>query len=312
MKILVIGATGFIGGAVVKRLLKESFNVKILVRNKERIKARKEAEINKGDLRDFKSIDNAVKGVDVVINCAAALPHHKLPDKDYWDINVLGVQNIVNACIANKTKKLIHISTVGIYGPTNERLVSEKSKFNPENVYAKSKLEGEKFINNSLFKSSSVIIRPTIAYGPGDIRPVFLRLFKMINKGINISIGKGNNYLHTVYIDNLVDVILKATEKESMLGEDFNVGDIVCPKMKDITREIIRVQNKACVNLVIPTNLALFVGKMTGLERTLKFVSQNRRYRIDKVMKYLKLKSDIGISIGMERTYNWYKQNNLL
>lgn len=299
MNILVTGATGFIGGAVVKRLLDKPYNIKILVRDRKRLKNTKGIIICEGDLRDYKTIEKAVRGVDVVINCAAALPHHKLADKDYWNINALGVQNIVNACQKSKVKRLIHISTVGIY---------DKYK----DAYSRSKLEGEKIIKNSLFNSSTVIIRPTIAYGPGDVRPVFLKLFKMVKKGVNISIGGGKNYFHTVYIDNLVNVILKTIEAKSALGEDFIVGDIICPRMKDVTKEIINVSDKICIYIIIPNNIASLVGKIMGKERMVKFVSENRKYKIDKIKKYLGIKSDIGISIGMKRTFDWYKENNLL
>ena len=312
MKALVTGATGFIGGAVVKKLLKSNYKVKVFVRNKKTTILPEKLEIVTGDLRNYDSLTKAFVGVDIVVNCAAALPHHKLPNKDYWDINALGVQNVVNACEFNKIKKLIHISTVGIYGNTSVKGVDEKSKFNPEDVYARSKLEGEKIIKNNSFNSKSIIIRPTIAYGSGDIRPVFLRLFKMIKTGVNVSIGRGNNYIHTVYIDNLVTVIIKALENESALGKDFIVGDIKCPKMKDIVAEMIRIENKKCLNIVVPENIALLVGKIIGVERTVKFVCENRKYKIDKAKKFFSIRSDIDLSVGLERTYKWYKQHKLL
>lgn len=312
MIILVTGATGFIGGAVVKKLLQDRYKVRILVRCKKGLKMSKKVEICEGDLRDYKSIEKAVSNVSVVINCAAILPHHKLDVKDYWDINALGVQNIVNACISSKVNRLIHISTVGIYGPTLNKNISEKSKPSPEDVYAKSKLEAEKFINKSSFNTSSVIIRPTIAYGPGDVRPVFLRLFKMTKSGINIVIGGGGNYFHTVYIDNLVNVIIKTIHLKTVSGKDFIVGDVVCPTMIDIQKEIISVQNRRCFKVCVPKNIAVIVGKIFNIEKTVRFVSENRKYNINKLKKYFDIKSNIGISIGIKRTYNWYKKNNLI
>lgn len=299
MNILVTGASGFIGGAVTKKLLGQSSKVTILIRGKTKSLIPSGAKFKTGDLRDYKSLEKGFKNIDIVINCAGALPYHKLQDNDYWDINTKGTQNIVEACLKNKVKRLIHISTVGIY---------EKYK----DVYAKSKLEGEKIIKNSAFKKNSVIIRPTICYGPGDVRPVFLKLFKMIKIGINISIGGGKNYFHTIYIDNLVDVIIKSIDKKSVSGQDFIVGDINCPKMKDITNEIIRVVNKPHLNINVPKKLALLAGKIISLERTVRFVSEDRKYSIDKTIKNFGLKSDIGISFGIERTFNWYKEKKLI
>lgn len=317
MNILVTGATGFIGGAITKKILNTSTltnsnSVKILTTGKEIPSFLKRATICHGDLRDYKSIEEAVSDTDIVINCAAVLPHYKLRDSDYWEVNALGTQNVVDACVVKKVKKLIHISTVGIYGSTGNMNISEKSKPSPQDVYAKSKLEAEKVIKNSSLAKRSIIIRPTICYGPGDIRPVFLKLFKMTKLGINLSVNGGNSYLHTIYIDNLVNIIVQSVYKQSVLGKDFIVGDIICPRIKDIVDEIIHVQYKKCVNVNIPSNLALTLGRFMGIEKTVKFVSENRKYNIGKMRKYFNVNTNVELSAGIKNTYDWYKNNNIL
>ena len=137
-------------------------------------------------------------------------------------------------------------------------------------------------------------------------------MFKLINSGLNINIGGGENYFHTIYIDNLVDVIVKSIKLKSVLGEDFIVGDLKCPRMKDITKEIGLVLDKFYLNIYISKNLALFIGKFLGVDKTIRFVADDRIYDIKKVRKYFGLKTDIGISSGIEHTFEWYKVKNIL
>ena len=299
MNILVTGATGFIGGAVVKRLLKTKNDIFVFVRNSNKLTFLKKVNICIGDLRDYASVKNALKNIDTVINCAGVLPHHKLKPEEYWQVNTVGVENLIKACIVNHIKRLIHVSTVGIY---------EKDK----TPYSLSKLEGEKRIRTSKFSSKSLIIRPTIAYGPGDTRPVFLRLFKELLLGINILIGGGKNYFHTVYIDNLVDIIVKAVHNNQVLGKDFIVGDLVCPKMSEITEAISKSITKKVLTVSVNKNLAIMVARVFGAERIALFVSENRIYNTNNMKKFFKIKTDIEINEGIRRTYNWYNNNQIL
>lgn len=312
MKILITGATGFIGGSIYKRLQKEPYDIRVLVRKKNAGEFDKKTKIYFGDLRNYDSVKKSVSGVDIVINCAAALPNHKLSIKEYRDINVNGVKYIVKACLASKVKKLIHISTVGIYGPTPPTGTDEAFTPNPEDIYTKTKFEGDRIVWENKAKLQSVIIRPTIAYGPGDLRPVILRLFRVIKIGINPSIGGGANYLHTVYIDNLVDAIVLAIRKRVASGSDFIIGDEKCPRMDDIIKTIAWVQRKKYLNIFVPKWLAFLVGKPIGLERTVKFVSEDRRYIIDKAKKQLGYRPKVGLMEGMKKAYEWYGQNGFL
>jgi dihydroflavonol-4-reductase len=312
MNVLITGANGFLGSNLEKKLSEKRWNVRVFVRNKEKRKFAKDTRIFFGDIREKKSLRNAVRGVDTVINCAAILPHAKLPEKELWDVNVSGVKNVVNVCINEKVNKLVHISTAGIYGSNLNGIVSEKTKPNPEDYYAQTKFEAEKVIQGSSMKLRSVIIRPTIAYGPEDVRPVFLRLFRMINKRLKIYVGDGSNFLHTIYIENLTNAIASAINKRGVGGEDFIVGDKVCPTMKEIMNTISEVEHKECININLPKIPALLAGKISGMEKTVKFISESRKYSVRKAMHLLDAKLDIGLKLGMEKTYKWYKKNNLL
>jgi len=313
MNALVTGATGFVGGALVDRLLRQKWHVAALARrgSKHTSLKRKGVKIIFGDLADLASVKKAVKGVDIVFNSAAALPYHNLPDQDYWEVNVTGVANVIDAAKTSGVKRVVHISTVGIYGRTQD-------------VYSRTKLEGEKIVAKFMKDGfSAVIIRPTIAYGPGDTRPGFLNLFTLIKKGMFIPVGRGDNFFHTIFIENLVDALWLIASKKESLGEDFIIGDDPCPTMREIIGIIAEVQGRRIPNFYLPKPIAYSVGlifdlfKHLGLPaplttRRVNFITENKKFKIDKAKRVLGYKPKVGLEEGMQKTFNWYKDRGYL
>src|SRR5258708_5926858 len=168
-KVLVVGASGFIGRNLVDELCKEGVEVNILIRKKKDIKLFSNLKLRYfiGDLLDYKSLIKATKNTDIVFNTSGALPYHKLADIEYWNTNVVGVENLIKASIKSKVTRFIHVSTVGVYGGIAYD-VTEKTQMNPWGVYSISKLEGERVVEQYKDKIETVIIRPTLAYGPKD------------------------------------------------------------------------------------------------------------------------------------------------
>lgn len=324
-RILVTGASGFIGKNLVERLLTEKKKVKALVRNIGDAKFFRDqnVEVFMGDLLNKKSLDEPTKNVDIVFNLAGGLPHHHLSDIDYWNINVLGTRNLISFALKNKVKSFVHISTVGIYGtaPIN---VSERSKPNPSDVYSRSKLKGEEIVKQFQRKGlPTTIIRPTIAYGPWDTRPGFFDLFKLAKRNLLFPIGEGHNYFHTIYVENLIDALLLAVTKSSAIGEDFIIGDDPCPRMRDIYNNILLAVNKPIPSYYLPTNLAYRVSdilkklKFLGIpqllnDRRIDFLTQSKQYSIDKAKKILGYSPRVDIKNGINLTYNWYNKHGLL
>ena len=326
MKVLVTGATGFVGRALVDRLLKERWRVAALVRrgsNFEGLK-RKGVKLFFGDVSNPDSVKGAVKGVDIIVNSAAALPYHNLPDKKYWEANVYGVKNVIQAAKISGIKRLVHISTVGIYGATSRRGASERSKTELSGVYSRTKFEGEKIVWKYIKEGfPATIIRPTIAYGPGDIRPGFLNLFVFIKKGMFVPVGKGDNFFHTIYVGNLVDALMLAATKDAAIGEDFIIGDDPCPTMKELVEVIAKVQGKRLPNFYLPRWIAFasgiffdFINK-AGLPvplttKRVKFITENKKFKINKAKKVLGYKPRVGLEQGVRATRDWYRERGYL
>ena len=327
MRAFVTGATGFIGSHLVSRLVAKGWRVRVLVRKSSsgRSLIKKNIEVVVGDLTDQQAVQTGISNADVIFNVAAALPYHRASVQTYWATNVEGVKNILEACKGKTIKRIIHISTVGIYGSTTKKGADERTKPNPTDVYAQTKLHAEKLITeySAQFKLPTTIIRPTIGYGPGDTRPVFLSLFKFIRRGLFIPIGRGDNFFHTIYIDNLIDALLLVVQKKEAIGEDFIIGDDPCPTFKTVIREIAHVQEATIPSAYIPRPVALIFGRVFDIVQALglpaplttqriHFMTQNKKFIIDKAKRLLGYKPRVRLQEGIERTFQWYVKNGYL
>lgn len=312
--VLVTGASGFIGRNLVNALLEEKAIVYVLLRKKKEknLFKNKKIKVCFADLTDAKSLNKIPSKIDIVFNLAGGLPYHNLNDDAYFKINSQGVKNLMSSLQKKKIKRIIHVSTVGVYGEP-ARNVTEKSKFNPQGPYAISKLEGEKKIKEYSKKGIVyTIIRPTIAYGPYDNkRPVVLSLIKMLQKKMFVIPSDGRNKFHTVYVDNLIQGLILAATNKKAENEDFIIGDQEIPTFKELVNSIKLALNDNFPTLSIPKQVAyIILGPF--IKEKLNFITQEKSYKIDKAKKYLGYNPKINIVEGIRLTVEWYRREKVI
>ena len=230
MKTLVTGATGFLGSAIARELLKDGRKVRVLVRKDtytENIDGL-DLEIAYGDLRDKTSLHKALQGCDVLYHTAA---YYSLWDKDKrlsHDINVEGTRNILQAAKDLGLRKTVYTSTVGCIGLLpNKEPSNEETPFNPAtlcNDYKQSKYQAEQVAREFHQKGLPVVIvNPSTPVGPRDIKPT--PTGKIIVDFLN---RKMPAYLDTGL--NLIDVTDCArghilAEQKGIPGERYILGN---------------------------------------------------------------------------------------
>ncbi len=209
MNVFITGGTGFIGSRLALKCLEKGDSVKVL--GQENTSAEKEnkklieekgVEVVLGSVTDRDLIFELLKGIDVVYHLAATQHEMNVPDQRFWDVNVEGTRNMLDASIGNNIKCFVHGSTIGVYG-SMVGTINEQSPCNPDNIYGITKLEGEKLVLSYSERLSIVVIRIPEVYGPGDRR--LLKLFRAINKNAFFIIGKGKNLHHLIFIDDLIE-----------------------------------------------------------------------------------------------------------
>ncbi len=232
MSVLVTGANGFVGSALLPELILQGYDVKQLVRTKN--------SYGKPNIKTFciDSIDNSVDfkkplaGVDVVIHLAARV--HVMREiysdalNEYRKINVDATLNLARQAAYFGIKRFIFISSVKVNGELTEK----NSQFtaddipNPADAYSISKMEAE----SALIKLSKetnmeiVILRPPLIYGPG-VKANFLSMMKLLYKNPPLPFGNIKNNRSFVYVYNLVDLILKVIKHPKAAGQIFLVSD---------------------------------------------------------------------------------------
>jgi nucleoside-diphosphate-sugar epimerase len=228
-KVLVTGATGFIGTHVTRRLLNEKLApVRALARDpgKAQALAQLGAEVVRGDLRDFASLQRAVEGCSVVIHAAAQVS--SVPGRRTFEqANVWGTENVLRASAAAGVRRFVHLSTVAVFGLAASGEVNDQApRARSGDPYCDTKLDAEEaaFRYHREGRLPVIILRPSAVYGPGSTHWTIIP-FKRIKKGKMFVFNGGHGRFNYVYIDNLADAILLAAQDDRALGQAFIVND---------------------------------------------------------------------------------------
>ncbi|MEM8783603.1 MAG: NAD-dependent epimerase/dehydratase family protein [Planctomycetota bacterium] len=221
-KILVTGATGFTGGALVRKLASDGHHVRALVRDPNASSAqaltKHRIELIPGDIRRAADVQAAAEGVDLIQHIAAVFRTAGHPDSYYHDVNVAGVEHVLQAARHHGVPRTVHCSTVGVHGHVSQIPSDESAPYNPGDIYQDTKLEGERVVQRAIAEGfPGVIFRPAGMYGPGDLR--FLKVFKGVQRGRFPMFGSGEVTYQFTYIDDLVDGIALCGFHENALGE---------------------------------------------------------------------------------------------
>lgn len=226
MKALVSGATGFIGGAIAAALARSGWDVNVLVRpsSRCRLPAGHPYRMFEANLDDESPVlRQAAAGCEVVIHAAAIRDLWGTSPEAYRQTNVEGTRRLLDACLG-QASRFVYISSVGVLsypGMTGiheglpVRLVAGKA------AYHRSKAEAERVVAAYGNRIETVVVRPTITYGPGDRNGMLTRLIALIAAGKFIRIGRAKNHFHLTYIDDLVAGVLVASAHPLAVGETF-------------------------------------------------------------------------------------------
>ena len=227
------GASGFIGGYLIKELIDRGYSVKGMTRRKNFKIAVAGAETVTGDITRYDDVKLAMKDVDAVFhNAAYALDWGKR--KDFFLVNVQGTKNVADACLKEGVKRIVYTSSAGVYGyPKGLREIDEDTPKKPLNVYQKTKLLGEEVLGG--YEELHVsIVRPPMVFGPGS--PALKILFSTLKKHEMVYVGSGEQRISIAHPCDVARCLRLALERDRY-GDSFNVVSFIC-KIKDFIEEI--------------------------------------------------------------------------
>lgn len=313
-KILVIGGAGFIGGFVVRELLKTDVGEVIIYDNFSRGKL---ANIQDclldsrccvfpygGDIRETDVLDKAFEGVDYVFHLAAMwLLHCKDFPRTAFEVNVAGTFNVLEACVKHKVKKLIYSSSASVYGDAVAVPMTEEHPFNNKNFYGSTKISGEAMCTAFYDRYGLQVIglRYMNVYGPGQdqhavysgVIPIMLNKIDA-NEAPTIN-GDGSQAYDFIYVEDVARANLCALQSTTPYGF-YNVGTEVQTTIKQLCELILSLkQSRLTVNY-----------KPYSADDARQLV-KNRIGSVQKAIDELDFHYHYDLKTGLEKLIHWRK-----
>ncbi|MFK7766427.1 MAG: NAD-dependent epimerase/dehydratase family protein [Mariniblastus sp.] len=217
-KILVTGATGFVGSRLAQALVDAGHDVTITGRSPYRV--RSEGVFVACDITDCEQVIELCKDQEIVFHCAALTsPWGSL--ELHRSINTLGTSHVAEGCLQHGVKRLVHVSSTAIFFQFKDRIkVTDNTKLPKTfcNPYAQSKAEAELVVQSAMDKGlNAYIVRARAVFGPGD-NALLPRLIKAAEQGRIRQIGAGDNLCDLTYVDNLIVGLIKAANPDRPTG----------------------------------------------------------------------------------------------
>jgi len=303
-KVLVTGAGGFIGSHLTADQHRRGYRVVALDLTLERLAdlgSSGRVELVEGDVTDPRVLARALREVDTVYK------------REFRRVNVAGVQTIVDACRFGGVRRLVHCSTVGVFGNVKNPPADEDAPCHPTLPYERTKLEGEKIVSDACRAHGlrAVILRPAWVYGPGCPRTE--RLFRSIAGGRFAIASSGRNLRHCVYIRDIVEALNLAADSDRALGQVIIVGDDEAVTVRQLVREIAAVTGGRRPPTIPRSLLYLaasaveLVFRLKGKEppfsrRTLKFFDNTTAFDISRARRLLGYAPRYDLASGLRET----------
>ena len=329
MKVLVTGATGFIGSRLVERAVEAGHDVVAFGAQGTPIEALRRRrledsgiEVTCGLLADKALLERLVEGREIVFHLAAAQHETHCRPSHFYAVNVEGTRNLLEACAAAGTPRFIHGSTIGVYGSARNAPLDEGSATRPDNIYGVTKLAAEEVVQSFAARLPVTIIRISETYGPGDQR--LLKLFRRVAKGTFPMIGGGRNEHQPIFIDDLIDGLWLAATRPAAEDQTFVLaGDEVLA-----TRRYVELVAAALGGELRSVDLPLapFWLAAVSLEKTLAplgvpppwhrrrldFFVKRFYFSLEKARQVLGFEPGMRFSRGAHETAGWYRANGFL
>jgi nucleoside-diphosphate-sugar epimerase len=321
--VLVTGGAGYTGGHLCRLLSCRGLRVRTLVLPGGDTRPLESAGIEAvtGDLTKPETLDAAVRDVETVYHIAAVYREENIPRRLFWDVNVGGTQNLIEAAMKAGVKRFVHCSTVGVQGDIENPPAAEEAPYRPGDHYQESKMEGEMLALRYYQEKGApiAVFRPVGIYGPGDTR--FLKLFRNVRKPM---IGSGNVLYHLTFIDDLVEGIRLVGETAGIEGQIFTLAGPRYTTLNELYAAIAAVLGTKPSRIHIPVRPFLAAAAVCEkicrplhipppiYPRRVEFFVKDRAFDIAKAKRVLGYNPKIDLAEGLARTAEWYKAQGLL
>jgi nucleoside-diphosphate-sugar epimerase len=315
-KILITGASGFIGGHLCEEICSTGRGVRAAVREPcARIDSRVEqvavAEIGPGT--DWGA---ALSDVDTVIHLAAR--SHLLERKSgrdleaYRHVNVEGTRRLARACVSARVRRFVLISSIKAVGECTrgDESFSEDTDCHPGDPYGLSKWEAEEALWRAAADGGmeAVIIRAPLVYGP-CVKANFLRLMQAIDRGTPLPLGAVRARRSLVFVGNLTSAIVRSMDHPVAAGQVFHVADAEALSTKELALRLAQLMNRSVRLLPVPVRLLQLAAALMGRSEDIRRLTGSLLVSTDKIRNQLGWTPSCTVEGGLSRTVDWFRKS---
>ncbi len=320
------GATGFVGSHLVDRLLTGGVRVRCLVRQGPPYEwlDEKRVELVRGDCTVSADLPSAVRGVDVVYHVAAVTWAARA--SDYERNNVEGTQKLLQAIVGHAPgiRRFVYVSSQSAAGPTRTgRPRNESDPDLPISPYGVSKLAAESHVLACSTRIPTIILRPSVVYGPRD--RAFLPIFKLLSRKILIQFGSIDRLVSFCHVNDLVTALVAAGLYSGPSGASYYVSEPQPRNWRDIEEIMANAMGVKPRRIVVGRRLLVlmgFIGQLYGAAFSRPV--QINRMRMQELLETdwslnpARLQNDLGVTAqysidtAMQELVRWYRRNNWL
>jgi dihydroflavonol-4-reductase len=328
MKILIIGASGFIGSFIVEEALRRGYETWAGIRKTSSRQYLSDERIKFLELQ-FDNEDRLTEQLmphqfDYIVDAAGATKCKR--SSDFFAVNTEGTKRIVNAVLRSgmNVKKFVYLSSLSVFGAPREKEphedIEETDPMMPNTFYGKSKLEAERFLSTVKDKLNYVILRPTGVYGPRE-KDYYL-MVKSIKQHVDFAVGFSKQEITFVYVTDVVDAVFLTFDKQES-GNCYFLTDGEVYESNTFSNYIRKeLNNPLCFRIVAPIWLTKAIctlgdmwgrisGQVTALNNDKFHILSQRNWRCDisKTVNELGYIPKVKLEDGVRKTVEWYKQS---
>ena len=317
MLVSISGGAGFLGLHLARRLLADGANVRSLdVGPLDDPELERSVEELRGDVRDRAAVERLVRGADVVVHAAAALPI-QASRAAIRSVNVGGTANVLAAARDAGVRRVVFVSSTAVYGIPERHPIREDDPLVGVGAYGESKIEAERVCREfGALGLETVIVRPKTFVGPERLG-VFEILFDWVREGRRIYVlGTGDNRYQLLAVEDLVDAIVRSFDAREVAGEAVNVGAAEFGTVREDLTALIGHAGSRSRLRPVPARPAEAVLRTLELLRLSPLAEWHYRtahrdsfVSIEKAERLLGWRPKLSNADALIRTYDWYLAN---
>jgi nucleoside-diphosphate-sugar epimerase len=313
-RILVTGATGFVGCALIERLLRDNVRVTAAVLAGEDAGHLPEGVelVTVEPLSESSDYSAALQHVDIVIHLAARV--HIMHDtateplQEFRKVNLHGTERLGRQAAKAGVRRMVFVSTIKVHGEETDIAYRENSPLAPLDPYGISKVEAETALKRVAAETGLevVVLRSPLVYGPG-VKANFRQLLGIVGRGVPLPFGSIRNKRSLIFVENLADALARCAAAPEAAGQTYLVSDGEDVSTPELIRRVASALGRPSRLLPFPSSLLRLTGRILGKSQAVERLCGSLQVDSSKIRKDLEWAPVFTLEQGLEKTALWFK-----